>query len=91
MSAQDHGAERRAMKFTALMQSFEEYVNEVVASNHGMKQEDVPKIVIDNFQRSMKANVDFHTELAIKNEDAGQTAKATYHKVMAQTYKSFMR
>jgi hypothetical protein len=91
MHREDSSPERRSAKLSILLRSFEDYVNEVVANNHGMKQEEMPKIVIDNFRRSIQANVDFHTELAHVNEKDDDVANSSYHKVMAEIYRFLIK
>ena len=87
-SEDDEDSARRSAKLSALLVSFEAYVNEVVMSNHGTKNEDMVKIVRDNFRRSVQANVDFHGEMS--RIDEGDVANSNYHKVMSDVYKSLL-
>jgi hypothetical protein len=58
-------------------------------SNHGMKHEEMVRIVQDNFNRSIQANVDYHGEIARLEKD--DVAFASYHKVMADAYRSLLK
>jgi hypothetical protein len=89
MQAEDENAKRRSRKLSALLVGLEDYVNEVVMSNHGMKHEEMVRIVQDNFNRSIQANVDFHGEMARLEKD--DVAFESYHKVMADAYRSLLK
>jgi len=54
-----------------------------------MKHEEMVKIVQDNFSRSIQANVDYHDEIA--RIDQNDKANSTYHKVMADIYRSMLK
>jgi len=82
---------QRAYKSSAFVHSFEDYIIEVVTSNHGIKPEEMIKIVQDNFQRSILANVKFHGDLANNDEQLGDNVNAAYHNAMAKVYKSFLK
>ena len=86
----DANAERRSAKLTLLLRAFEDYANEVVASDHGMKQEEMVKIVSENFRRSMQASMQYHDQFAQAEEKQGDTANANYHKTMVGVYKAFL-
>jgi len=88
---QDDSATQRAAKLSMLLTSFEDYVNEVVSNNHGKKQEDMVKIAQETFQRSMKANVEFHDQMAIANQKANDTASENFHRLVAGVYRSFLK
>ena len=85
------GAERRSAKLSMLLTSFEDYVNEVVKSNHDKKEEDMIKIAQETFQRSMKANVDYHDQMAVVNQKARDTSSENFHRLVANVYKSFLK
>ena len=87
----DDGASQRAAKLSILLTSFEDYVNEIVKSNYGRKQEYMIKIAQGTFQRSMKANVDYHDQMAIVNQEANDTASENFHRLVAGIYESFLR
>jgi len=79
---------RRAAKISALLTSLEAYLNEVVTSNHDMKHEQIIRNVRDNFRRSVQANIDYHGEMSRLDET--DTASSSYHKLMADVYKSLL-
>lgn len=91
METQNDRMWARSEKLTILLRSFEDYVNEVVTSNHGMKPDEMRRIVLDNFRRSIQANFDYHAEMARLNEKDKDTANAAYHNVMADVYKSLLK
>jgi hypothetical protein len=87
----DDGEERRAAKFTILLRNFEDYINEVLTSDHGMKPQEMAALVIENFRRAMLANVEYHNMIALPYEHNGESVKAAYHRVMANVYKKLLR
>ena len=87
----DDNQAQRSYKNSLFLQSFESYISEVATSNHGMKYEEMARIVQENFQRSVLANVQFHTELAKGDEKLGDTVNASYHHAMAHVYKTFLK
>jgi hypothetical protein len=91
MMQQDENAARRSSKLTVALRSFEDYVSEVVMSNHGMKQDEMVRIVQDNFRRSVQANVNYHEELAHAFDKDQELASANYHKIMAEVYRSLLK
>ena len=90
MPEYDDRAIRRSAKLTALLRSFE-YINEVVSSNHGMKPEEMVKIVNESFRRSIQASVQYHSVFAQEEEKQGDTIKANYHKAMIDVYMSLLK
>ncbi len=85
------GAARRSEKMTKLVQALEDYVNEVVTSNHGMKPHALEETAKTNLQTSIKANVDFHTQMLNEYEKTGDVANVGYHEVMAHIYQSLLK
>lgn len=90
--AQPQGSDagRRSDRHTLFLKSFEDYVSEVVSSNHGMKAKDMRKVVKDNFRRSLQANVDYHALMASTYRKDGDASRETYHKLMADVYRSLV-
>lgn len=88
---QNTAAERRSTKLTALLRCFEDYVNEVVTSNHGMKPEEMTTIVTEGLQRSMQASTNYHLEMAKPYEKEGDIPNTNYHLAMAGVYKALIR
>ena len=84
-------AEKRSAKLTLLLSSLENYVREVVSSDHGMNQEEMLSMIQENFQRSMQANIQYHSDLAQIDQKVGDVKSETFHKLMAQMYKSFQK
>ncbi len=77
----EDGAAKRSAKMTTLLRAFEDYLNEVVASNHGARPEELEIIAIENLQRSLKANVDYHNQMSSYYND--EIAQNNYYKAMA--------
>jgi hypothetical protein len=82
---------RRSEKLSNLLRTFEEYLNEVVTSNHGIKPHEMSQIVTTNFRRAIQANIDYHAYISLAADRAGETTNSTYHKMMAEVYKSFVK
>jgi len=82
----DEGAARRSTKLTAALRGIEDYVSEVVTSNHGMKHEEMVSIVNQNVQRSVLANAEYHEDLSKAYDKDNELASANYHKAMSDVY-----
>lgn len=91
MHQSDANAENRSIKLAGFLCSLEGYVNEIVTSNHGIKPEEMSKIVTESFMRSVQANVQYHDELAHLKEKEGESVNADYHSAMAQVYRSLLK
>lgn len=55
-----------------------------------MKAKDMRKVVKDNFRRSLQANVDYHALMASTYRKDGDASRETYHKLMADVYRSLV-
>ena len=81
----------RASKSTQFLRSFEDYISEVITSNHGMKENEMLKIIKNNFERSIRANIDYHLDLLRACHKEGDKALEKYHDLMAKSYRSVLR
>jgi hypothetical protein len=83
-------AEQRSAKKTTFLQSLEDYVVELAKSNHGTKPIEVVAIFKENFERSMRANVDYHAQMAELFKKDGNEAVSALHRMQADIYKSII-
>jgi hypothetical protein len=70
--------------------ALETWMNGVVAKNADGHNELIPDMVKDGFQQSMKANSDYHADMAERLEADGDKTLSQYHCLMADIYKTFM-
>jgi len=84
----DSSAESRSAKLSKLLAAYEDYITEVVSADHGMKQEEMTRIVNESMQRSMQVNVSYHKDMARIDEGS---ALSNYHKSMASVYESLVK
>jgi hypothetical protein len=56
-----------------------------------MTEAELLKIIQDNFQRSMQANIEYHSGLAEIDQKDHDTLDATFHNLMAKMCKSFLK
>jgi len=86
----DEKAIRRSAKLTSLSQSYEDYIKEILSTTAAMKQQDVVRMVRDNIKRSIHANIQYHTEMAQEHDKMINSFKATYHRIVAEVYRSLL-
>lgn len=73
-----------------LLSGLEVWINEVVAQKADGHNEAIPGFIREGFQRSLKANVDYHGDIAKELKKDEDHALAKYHALMAQIYANLM-
>jgi len=56
-----------------------------------MSEDQLIHRIKESYLRSLQANIDFHSQLAIANKDAGETSSAKRHSLLANVYKALIK
>lgn len=72
------------------MDQLESWINEVVAKYADNHNEQIPNRVIEGFQHSIQASIEFHKDMANNMNEANDPVLAKYHNLMSEIYKKFM-
>lgn len=72
------------------LRALENWMNEVVAKYADGHNEAIPGKLKDYFQSSMKANIDYHTEMASMLKIKDDKTLVNYHFLMSDMYRTFM-
>jgi len=72
------------------LRSFEDYITQVVASNHNKSANEAIRIVVDGFNRSIQANFEYHDEISRIDKQKGDKAAEAFHWVMSEIYRSIL-
>jgi hypothetical protein len=70
--------------------ALEAWMNEIVAKNADGHNESIPDMVKGDFHLSMKANAQFHGEVASTLQGDSEKTLAQYHCLMSDIYKMLM-
>ena len=73
-----------------LLVQLEDWVKEQVAKYADDHNEQIPNKILEGFQHSMRANVEFHKDMADNMTEANDLVLAEYHNLMSKIYKKFM-
>jgi len=69
------------------LQSLEDWINEVVKDKADGHNDQIAPMIKEGFDRSMRANIDYHKEMADRLAEAGETTLASYHAIMSDVYR----
>ena len=69
----------------------EEWIKEVIAINGNVQNKEIATRINDGFDRSMQANIDYHTAAASAlGDDEGNSALVLFHTQMSDVYRSLL-
>ena len=86
--SKDSAVERRSAKNTLFLQSLKALVAEFARSDNGIKPDELVILFKQNFDRSMLANVDYHSKMAELNKKEGNEAMSALHQLQAEIYRT---
>jgi len=70
--------------------SLEEWISEVVKEKSNGENNKIAPFILEGFDRSMQANIDYHRATAAALAGNGNSKLVSYHNLMSEAYRALL-